>query len=355
MAAKSTRFFSWRSLAFLGLIVGGYQLYQRFEVEIDELGGMSVRARSVAAVVADEPGASTQQFVSLYDRAGVADAADGSMRATPVSSSGAPFGAAGQPGNLRIATWALGGFGPTQLADETVMSIFTQVVHGFDILALQQVRIGERDFLDRLVARLNRDGRQYEYLSTADVISWPGENSRDQMVFLYDARRVVADRTQLYQIADPDRRLTDRPLVAWFRAAQADPQRAWTFSLVNMQVELAAARNEVLQIPSLIAAVQGDGRGEDDVILAGLFQADHAYLAGTVGDRKHWIANRDRATDVDGRHQTSNLIIDRLNTTESLMRGGVTDFLRLHNLSIEHAKRVSPHLPVFAEFSPWEG
>jgi hypothetical protein len=49
------------------------------------------------------------------------------------------------------------------------------------------------------------------------------------------------------------------------------------------------------------------------------------------------------------------LIIDRRSTSESLLRGGVTDFLRLHNLSIENAKRVSPYLPVHAEFSPWEG
>lgn len=354
MAFKSSRFFSWRRIALVGMLAAGYQLYQKFEVEIDDSGGLSLRPRAVALADAESPASSLQQFVSLYNRGADGGLGD-SINATQVSTSGSTQGLAGQPRNLQIASWALGGFGPSHLADETVMPIFTQIVHGFDVLALQQVRVGERDFLDRLVARLNRDGRQYEYLSTADLVSWPGSASADQMVFLYDARRVVADRTQLYQIADPDRRLTHRPLVAWFRAAQADPQRAWTFSLVNLQIELGAARNEVQQLPSLIAAVQGDGRGEDDVILAGLFQADHAYLAGTVGAQKYWIANRDRATDVDGRHQTSNLIVDRRNTTESLMRGSVTDFLRLHNLSIEHAKRVSPHLPVSAEFSPWEG
>lgn len=354
MASKTSRFFSWRRIALVGLLAGGYQLYQKFEVEIDDSGGMSLRPRAVEVADAEPAVSLPQRFVSLYNR-GSESSLDDSLRATQVSTAGPPQGVAGQPRNLQIASWAMGGFGPAHLADETVMPIFTQIVHGFDVLALQQVRVGERDFLDRLVARLNRDGRQYEYLSTADLVSWPGDGSGDQMVFLYDARRVVADRTQLYQIADPDRRLTHRPLVAWFRAAQVDPQRAWTFSLVNMHVELATARNEVQQLPSLIAAVQGDGRGEDDVVLAGLFQADHAYLAGTVGGQKYWIANRDRATDVDGRHQTSNLVVDRRNTTESLMRGSVTDFLRLHNLSIEHAKRVSPHLPVSAEFSPWEG
>lgn len=354
MSFRLRRMLSWRNALVAGLLAGGYHLSQTYD--IDTLRRSALRPLGNFLPSSSEPDSpsrgSDERFVS-FTPGRLAVPPDG-----PIGPDGPYPNRAidGQrPSDLVIASWALGGFGPEQLADETVMPIFASVIKNFDIIALQQVRVSQRDFLPRLAARINREGRQYEYLSSGDIAGWPNDQQEEQVVFLFDSRRAYADRTQLYQVADPDRRLTHRPLVAWFRAAQADPRRAWTFSLVNVQVELARARGEVEELPNLINAVANDGRGEDDVILAGLFQADHAYLSGTVGEKRFWVANRDRATDVEGRFQTSNLIIDRRSTSESLLRGGVTDFLRQHNLSIEHAKRVSPYLPVHAEFSPYEG
>lgn len=359
MSIRLGQLFSWRGVALAALLTGGYQLHQRFE--LDGLSGLAVKPRAAEApdsVAPDESEASTW-FAGLYplgsgEKGGDRVRSD-SVEATPVSGPRSVVGANANPRNLVVGTWALNGFGPEQLGDETVMPIFASVVRNFDVIALQQVRVSQRDFLDRLVARLNRDGRQYETLSTNDLNVWRVDGAPEHLVFLYDTRRVVADRTQLYRVADPEKQLRDPPLVAWFRAAQPDPQLAWTFSLVNVRVDLSRARQEIRHLGRLAEAVAGDGRGEDDVILAGLFQADHAYLGSVMGERKYWIANQASATDVDGRHQTSNLIINRRHTTESLMRSGVIDFLRVHNLSIEHAKRVSPYLPVYAEFSPWEG
>lgn len=260
------------------------------------------------------------------------------------------------PHNLRIATWAMGGFGPRHLRDPEVMAVFAPIIQRFDVVALQQVNPSERDFLPQLVHQLNRDGRAYDFL--AGPIQGGGSSATadaEQLVFLFDSDRVVTDRTQLYTLADPDNRLTHKPLVAWFRAAQIDPRRAWTFSMVNMRIEVTRARQEIYELPRLIAAIASDGRGEDDVIVAGLFQADHTYLSATVGQAKHWIANEDKPTDVFARYQTSNLITDRRATTEAILRGGVVDFLRAFNLSIAEAERISPSLPVYAEFCPWEG
>ena len=86
-----------------------------------------------------------------------------------------------------------------------------------------------------------------------------------------------------------------------------------------------------------------------------LLQADHVYLAATLGERNHALAIKSKMTDIFTRHQTSNIITDRRATTEAIGRGGVLDFLRYHNLSIAQAEQVSPYLPVYAEFSPMEG
>lgn len=359
MFMRPSQLLSWRGIALVVLLTGGYQVHQRFE--LDGLSGLTLKPRVETADDLARPGvvAANTWLAGLYplgstEPSPVRGEAD-KLEAIPVSGSRPAVGTAANPRNLVVGTWALNGFGPEQLDDETVMPIFASVIRHFDVIALQQVRVSQRDFLERLVARLNRDGRQYETLSTHDLNAWRIDGAPEHLVFLYDTRRVVADRSQLYRIADPERNLSEPPLVAWFRAAQPDPQRAWTFSLVNVRIDLQRARQEIQHLGRLAAAVAADGRGEDDVVLAGLFQADHAYLTATLGERKFWVANQARSTDVDGRHQTSNLIIDRRHTTESLMRSGVIDFLRMHNLSIEHAKRVSPNLPVFAEFSPWEG
>src|SRR5204863_6411769 len=56
-----------------------------------------------------------------------------------------------------------------------------------------------------------------------------------------------------------------------------------------------------------------------------------------------------------GRAQYDNLVFDRTATQEFLGRSGVFDFLREYNLSEAQAKQVSDHLPVWAEFSIYEG
>jgi hypothetical protein len=263
--------------------------------------------------------------------------------------------------SLRIASWALNGFGPQQLRDPELATIVVDAIKRFDIVALQQVRASERDFLPNLLAMLNRDGRAYDYLAGPlqgrNPAAAPGTVSGDGelLVFFYDTTSVVSDRSQLYTVADPENRLTHKPLVAWFRAAQVDPQRAWTFSLVNARIDVSRAAGEVHELPRLHSVISADGRGEDDIIFAGLLQADHTYLKGTLGDTHFWFATHDKSTDVYAKYQTSNLIIDRRTTTEAVLRGGVLDFLRIHNLSISQAERVTPHLPVYAEFSPWEG
>lgn len=277
----------------------------------------------------------------------------------PVHSNGQTI--AGTVDNLRIASWAINGFGPQQLRDPDLATILLDMISRFDVVALQQVRGSERDFLPSLVAMLNQSGRSYDYLAGPiqgqNPSLPPGTLSSDgeQLVIVYDTNRVVTDRSQLYTVADPENRLSHKPLVAWFRAAEANPQRAWTFSLVNMRVDLSRARHEVAEMPRLIAAIHGDGRGEDDVVIAGLLQADHHYLMGILGGANHWFATHDKSTDVYSKYQTSNLIVDRRTTTEAVQRGGVIDFLRIHNLSIARAEKVTPHLPVYAEFSPWEG
>lgn len=359
MSHSPSGFPLWRLLALIGLAVGGFWLHRHFEFQgLDQLSlsrrsGTSGEPRE--AVLAGFLPSVTAALTGSEEAASGNDAAGATVLTTASAASRQAEPNAAEPEHLRIATWALGGFGPQQARDPEVMRVFTSVIQRFDIVALQQVRSSHRDLLPSIVRQLNQSGRRYEYLAGPVQYTASGETAGEQLVFLFDTERVVTDRTQLYTVADPENRLTYKPLVGWFRAASVDPQRAWTFSLVNVRVELARARQEVYELPRVIAAVQNDGRGEDDVIVAGMFQADHVYLTATLGQRRHALAIQDQKTDIFVRHQTSNIITDRQATTEAIGRGGVLDFLRYHNLSIAQAEHVSPYLPVFAEFTPWEG
>jgi len=342
-------------LALVGLAISGIYLHQHFELHgLDQL---SVNRRS------GEPAEGRNSLLASFLPATVAAlpaeqdevAEPTTLTSTTPAAQPAPAPERLAAENLRIATWAMGGFGATQAANPEVMEVFTAVIERFDIVALQQIRATERDFLPNLIIRLNQTGRRYDYLAGPPQVPPGGSADAEQLVFLFDTARVVTDRTQLYTVADPDNRLTHKPLVAWFRAAEVDPRHAWTFSLVNMRIELSRARQEVYELPRVIAAIGTDGRGEDDVVVAGLLQADHVYLAATLGERNHALAIRGKMTDIFTRHQTSNIITDRRATTEAIGRGDVLDFLRYHNLSIAQAEQVSPYLPVYAEFSPMEG
>jgi hypothetical protein len=64
---------------------------------------------------------------------------------------------------------------------------------------------------------------------------------------------------------------------------------------------------------------------------------------------------RDAPTNPQHDRSNVNIIVDRHATVELTGRSGVFDFLRELNLSMEQAVTISNHLPVWAEFSVYEG
>ncbi len=261
------------------------------------------------------------------------------------------------PDHLRIASWALDGYGPTKLASDLARANLVRIVRQFDVIALQQVSSQQMDLVPRMVDAINESslgggGPVYDY-----VLGPPTgpKDHRELMVILFNPARVRVDRTQTYTVADPDNQLTYDPLVAWFRAAEPNVNDAWTFSLVNVRVELSRAPQEVAVLGQLFKSVREDGRGEDDVIVAGLFQADDSYLLPVIAGEKIQAAVTSTPTDIFGRHQTSNVLYDSRMTAEAIGRGGVYDFLRVYNLSVAQSQTVSSYLPVYAEFTPLEG
>ena len=254
--------------------------------------------------------------------------------------------------NIRIASWALEGFNPTKLANPIARRNLIRVIRQFDIVALQQVSSQERDLIPRIADEANEAGRHYDYVMSD--LTGP-RDSPEQLAFIFDTGRVQVDRSQTYTVDDPNDNLLYDPLVAWFQTVQPTQDYAWTFSLVNVRVDLGHAREEVALLPNIMAAVRMDGRGEDDVVMTGLFQADDAYLLPTIAGDDVRAAVRSVPTDIFGRHQTSNILMDTKLTSEYIGRGGAFDFVRAYTLNTAEAQTITSHLPVFAEFTANEG
>ncbi|WP_168566200.1 exonuclease/endonuclease/phosphatase family protein [Crateriforma spongiae] len=264
--------------------------------------------------------------------------------------------------NLRIASWAMGGFGPTKLRDPMIRKNVIRILRQFDVIAFQQVSSIERDVIPRLIDAVNEGQSEISGASRYDfILSNPNSAAAadpllgEQMGFIFDTSRVQADRTQTYTVSDPSGAMSHDPLVAWFRAAEPSPSEAWTFSMVNVRIELTRARDEVALLSGILKAVAEDGRGEDDIVLAGLFQADDAYLIPSVAGGRLQAVVHSSPTDVFANHQTSNILVRPSSTSEYLGRGGPLNFLRVYNLSLSEAEAISPHLPVYGEFTAVEG
>ncbi len=332
----------------LFLVGGGWYFLRHYDIK--GLDQVSVSAKQRVSGEEDSSDDVPQRLASyqepLSDGVSAAGANDDGDTGTEAKLHGA-----GRYPHLRVASWALDGLGPTKLSRDVALTNLVKVIGNFDIIAVQQVGVTERDILPRLVDTLNEGRRQYDF-----VIGSPtGPDDRpERLAFIFDTERVQVDRTQTYEVADPDNALTYDPLVAWFRAAEPPPTEAWTFTLVNVRIDLGQAAEEVRRLAEILESVRRDGRGEDDVVLAGLFQADAPYLISALGTQPITAAVTGQPTDVRGRRRTSNLLFDRHRTTEFLGRGGVFDFLRAYNLDIDEAEAVTGQLPVYGEFTATE-
>jgi deoxyribonuclease-1-like protein len=253
---------------------------------------------------------------------------------------------------IRVASFNIQAFGNTKAAKPHVMDLLARIVREFEIVAIQEIRSRDNDLLPNFVERINTTGRHYDYVIGPRL----GRTSiQEQYAFVFDSAAVEVDRSQLYTVADPDDLLHREPLVAWFRVRGPPADEAFTFTLVNIHTDADEAEQELDVLAEVFRVVRNDGRQEDDVILLGTLNADDRNLGRLGSIPGITCVVTATPTDTRGTAQYDNILFDARATNEFTGRGGIFDFLRRYNLSMEEALEVSDHLPVWAEFSIYEG
>lgn len=255
---------------------------------------------------------------------------------------------------IRIATFNIQVFGAKKIGNPVVTDVLTKIVRNFDVVAIQEIRSVADDVLPRFVELLNADGRQYDFVIGPRL---GRSDSKEQYAFVFDQETIEVNRSQLYTVNDPDDVLHREPLVGWFRARAAPADQAFTFSLINIHTDPDEVDQEINVLDDVFRAVRDDGRQEDDTILLGDFNADDRRF-GELSRITNGLAviPANVPTNTAGTKSYDNIFFDRIASTEYTGRSGVFDFLHEGmNLSLETARAVSDHKPVWAEFSIFEG
>jgi hypothetical protein len=254
---------------------------------------------------------------------------------------------------IRIATYQLGRLDDIKLANRRVNDVLMRLLPRFDLIAIQGVRGKNQGVLVRLIEQLNAtSGRSYDF---ATCPTQQRDAVEHYSAFLFDRTRIEVDRTTVHFVDDRQGRLRIKPLVGLFRVRGPDPAQAFTFNLVNVETDPDHATTELDVLAEVFRAVRDDGRGEDDVILLGDLESDDQHL-GQLGKLLGVTALVSGIpTTARGANLLDNILLDRRATCEFTGRVEVVDMMREFELTLPGVQEVSDHLPVWAEFSVYEG
>ncbi|MEX0819387.1 MAG: endonuclease/exonuclease/phosphatase family protein [Pirellulaceae bacterium] len=272
--------------------------------------------------------------------------------AFPVSAAGPEVPAHQLGETIKIATFNIQVFGQSKLSKPRAMDLLARIIRQFDVVAIQEIRSIDQDVMPRFVELINAAGRNYDFVIGPRL---GDTSSKEQYAYVFDRQTIEIDRTFLYTVNDPDNLLHREPLVSWFRTRGPPPDQAFTFTLVNVHIDPDVVATEMSVMDDVYRVVRDDGRDEDDVIVLGDFNADESHLGelGQVSGITWAISGI--PTNVRRTKQYDNIVFHSQATREFVGRSGVVDFMRDYNLSMEEALEVSDHMPVWAEFSIYEG
>ncbi len=257
---------------------------------------------------------------------------------------------------VRIATFQLGRLDESKLANRRAADVLVRLFPQFDLIAVQGVRGKNRGVLVRLVEQIQTaTGRTFDFATCPtqqrDAVEHYG-------AFVFDPARVEVDHRTVRFVDDRLDRFRVKPLTGSFRVRGPAPAEAFTFTLINVEVAPERIDAELNLLAEAYRAVRDDGRHEDDIILLGDLRSDDRHL-GELGrllgvtallskDNNHFTTTR-------GARLLDNVLLNRLDTVEFTGRVEVVDMMRKFEITMAGAREVSERLPVWAEFSAYEG
>ncbi len=254
-------------------------------------------------------------------------------------------------GSVRIATFNIHKLDRQKMANRRTAELLAKTIREFDLIALQGLESGNELMLRQLMELVNSEGNRFDF-----VISPTSPTDRSFIyAFVVNTETIHLDGAHRYLLQDPDNLMTHPPFIGWFRTVTPDPDRSFTFSLVNVCLDRQRNPGEIQRIGEIFRVVRNDGRGEDDVIVVGDFDANNADLDFLDGEFGLISTIQNTPTTTHGDQQRDNILVETRATSEFTGRVGVFDLMNVFNLKSAEAIAISEQMPSWAEFSKFEG
>lgn len=256
---------------------------------------------------------------------------------------------------ITIASFNIEKFGKAKADKPHVMYTLAEIIRQFDVIAIQEITTQDDYFIPNFLKLVNQPGqgtlgRNYDCVVSQRL---GNSTSTEQYAFIFDADRISCSRSSAYIVGDPDNLLHREPHVASF-ATRANPDEAFTFTLINVHTDPDVVREELPALAEVYRVVRRAGGNEDDVIMLGDFNADEAHF-GRLGQIPGIVPLiRGVFTNTRQNKLLDNIIIHQASTAEYAGESNVFDVMRKFNLTLAQAETVSDHFPVYAKFSAYE-
>ncbi|XP_058565932.1 LOW QUALITY PROTEIN: deoxyribonuclease-1-like 2 [Neofelis nebulosa] len=284
------------------------------------------------------------------------------------------LGAAGAAA-LRIGAFNIQSFGDSKVSDPACGGVIAQIVAGYDITLVQEVRDPDLSAVSALMEQINSVSRhEYSFVSSEPL-------GRDQYkeMYLFVYRKDAVSVVDTYQYPDPEDAFSREPFVVKFSApgsGKAPPlpfrgpapppppppllTRAFAAAGELVLIPLHAAPHQaVAEIDALYDVYLDviDKWGTDDLLFLGDFNADCSYVRA-----QDWPAIRLRSSEVfkwlipdsaDTTVGNSDCAYDRIVVCGARLRrslkpqsAAVHDFQEEFGLDQTQALAISDHFPV---------
>ncbi|XP_006893945.1 PREDICTED: deoxyribonuclease-1-like 2 [Elephantulus edwardii] len=250
---------------------------------------------------------------------------------------------------LRVGAFNIQSFGDNKVSDPACGGVIAQILAGYDIALVQEVRDPDLSAVSVLMEQINSvSTHKYAFVSSEPL-------GRDQYkeMYLFVYRKDEVSVVDTYQYPDPQDAFSREPFVVKFSAPRS---AAKELVLVPLH---AAPRNAVAEIDALYDVYLDviDKWNTDDILFLGDFNADCNYVRA-----QDWTAIRLRSSEVfkwlipdsaDTTVGNSDCAYDRIVVCGAHLRrslrpqsAAVHDFQEEFGLDQAQALAISDHFPV---------
>lgn len=268
---------------------------------------------------------------------------------------------------IRIATFNIRQFADAKSNNMPVMQRIAEIVSLVDVIAIQEVMAGGRP-VDVLLQILNQNTTAGRY--KAAVSPAIGRTShKEHYVYIWDSSRIaiVPDSSYVIQDGQPgagDDLMHREPFVASFQVRTSPTQQnaPFRFTLINVHTDpddVSGALNELDVLDDVFNSVRSyeyQLNGETDYILLGDLNVPVKGLSELGAIPNVISLAGSETTNIIRTKTLDHILIDQSQTRSWIPgRAAVMDLANEFGMTQEEVAQVSDHLPVFAEFSVYEG